>query len=387
MQKGIWLKKNNIKNTYPYLYKNIECDVVVVGGGICGAITAYFLAKDGFKVAVIEKNLIGYNTTCVSSACITDFIDELYTRSNLNKEKNIERKLLDLKKKANSLLDEIIVDINENDYLKRTDYLILNTKMFQKPMIKSEINMRKSIGEKVELNEFNTGINIKQGARMIDSYKFTSKIFEYIASFPNVSIFENTELKDLKSFYDYVEIKTQNNFKIKANSLILTTGIENIQISSIQNIEMYKRFSIAFKTNLQRKMCIKLLNDIPVYLRCDENGNTIISGIDTRYTFKMDNNKYVESLEKENEKKLKSIIYKLFPKVEVSDEIFSYSGNIYTSKDKLPIICEIESIPNVYLNIGMGSSSISQMLIGADILKDAIKGYYKKEMNLFKINR
>ena len=57
MQKGIWLIKNKIKNIYPYLSDNIECDVVIVGGGICGAITAYFLAKDGFKIAVLEKNI------------------------------------------------------------------------------------------------------------------------------------------------------------------------------------------------------------------------------------------------------------------------------------------------------------------------------------------
>ena len=88
MQKGIWLRKNKVRNVYPYLSSNIECDVIVVGGGICGAITAYFLAKDGFKVCVIEKNIIGYNTTGVSSACITDFIDELYTKSCINKEKN-----------------------------------------------------------------------------------------------------------------------------------------------------------------------------------------------------------------------------------------------------------------------------------------------------------
>ena len=103
MQKGIWLKKNKIKNIYPYLSDNMECDVVIVGGGISGAITAYFLAKDGFKIAVIEKNLIGYQTTGVSSACVTDFIDELYIKSTANKEKNMERKLLDLKRKANSL--------------------------------------------------------------------------------------------------------------------------------------------------------------------------------------------------------------------------------------------------------------------------------------------
>ena len=387
MQKGIWLIKNKIKNIYPYLSDNIECDVVIVGGGICGAITAYFLAKDGFKIAVLEKNLIGYNTTGVSSACITDFIDELYIKSNLNKEKNIERKLLDLKRKANSLLDEIIVDIQKSEYLKKSDYTILNTKMFQKSMLKNEINMRKGLGEKVDINDSNSGINIKQGARMIDSYDFASSIFEYISKFPNVNIFENTRLKELRSFYDYVEVETQNDFTIKANSLILTTSVDNLQISNIPNIEVYKRFSIALKTNIKEKMCYKLLNDIPIYIRGDEKGNVIVSGIDTKYSFKMDNYKYIESLEKENEKKLKSTLCKMFPKAEIADEIISYSGNVYISKDNLPVICEIESIPNVYLNIGMGSSSIAHMLIGADILKDAIKGYYKKEMNLFKINR
>lgn len=372
MQKGIWLRKNKIRNIYPYLSENIECDVVIVGGGICGAITAYYLAKDGFKIAVLEKNLIGYNTTGVSSACITDFIDELYIKNNINKEKNIERKLLDLKRKANALLDEIIVDIQKNEYLKKTDYTILNTKMFQKSMLKNEINMRNCIGEKVDVNETNSGINIKQGARMIDSYDFTSRVFEYISNFPNVHIYENTELKEIKSYYDYVEVKTQNDFIIRSNSLILTTSIDNLQISNIPSIEVYKRFSVALKTNLKKKICMKLLNDIPVYIRCDENGNVIISGIDTRYTFKMDNNKYLESLEKENEKRLKSILYKLYPKVEIADEVISYSGNVYSSKDNLPIICEIESIPNVYLNVGMGSSSISQMLIGADILNKFI---------------
>lgn len=387
MQKGIWLKKNKIKNIYPYLSDNMECDVVIVGGGISGAITAYFLAKDGFKIAVIEKNLIGYQTTGVSSACVTDFIDELYIKSTANKEKNMERKLLDLKRKANSLLDEIAVDIQKNEYLKKTDYTILNTRMFQRSMLKNEINIRNDIGEKVDINENNTGINIKQGARMLDSYDFASRIFEYISRFPNVHIFENTELKEMKSFYDFVEIKTQNDFWIKSGALILTTGIGNIQIPNISNVEMYKRFSVALKTNLKKRVCVKMLNDIPIYIRCDENGNAIVSGIDTRYSFKMDNEKYLSALEKENGKKLKSIMYKLFPKVEISDEIINYSGNIYSSKDNLPIICEIENVPNVYLNVGMGSSSISQMLIGADILKEAIKGYYKKEMNLFKITR
>ena len=393
MQTGFWLKKNKINNIYPYLSKNMDCDVIVVGGGICGAITSYFLAKDGFKIAVLEKNIIGYKNTSISSACITDFIDDLYIRNIKDGNDNLKRKIYDLKKKANTLLDEILVDIQKQEYLKKTDYTIVNTKMFQKGMLKNETNIRGKLGEKsevinnIEYINSNSGVNVKNGARMLDAYDFTSKIFEYISSFPNVYIFENTTLKNINASYDYVEVTTQNNFKIKGTSLILTTGIDILPIANLPNIEVYKRFSLVTNTNLNKRICVKVLNDIPIYIRNDEKGNMIISGIDTKYIAKMENNKYMEMLEKENARKLRSIITKLLYKVEMSNEIGVYSGNIYITKDIMPIIGEIEEIPNTYINLGVGSSSIAQMLVGADILRDAIKGYYKKEMNLFKIRR
>ena len=393
MQKGFWLNKNKITNVYPYLSKNMECDVIIVGGGICGAITSYFLAKDGFKVAVIEKNIIGYKNTSLSSACITDFVDDLYIKNSKDTKDNIRRKIFDMKKRANALLDEILVDIQKQEYLKKTDYTLLNNKMFQKGLFRSEANIREELGEKAELLEdidyMNThcAVNVKGGSRMIDAYDFTSKIFEYISSFPNVYIFENTKLKNINANYDYVEITTQNDFKIKASSLILTTGIDSFALSKIPNIEVYRRFSIVTNTNLNKRMCIKLLNDIPIYIRNDERGNMIVSGIDTKYIAKMENEKYIDMLKKDNARRLVSVISKLFPKTEISKEIGMYSGNIYVTKDNMPIIGEIEDIPNTYINLGVGSSSISQMLIGADILKDAIKGYYKKEMNLFKLTR
>ena len=393
MQKGVWLNKNKITNVYPYLSKNMECDVIIVGGGICGAITSYFLAKDGFKVAVIEKNIIGYKNTSLSSACITDFVDDLYIKNSKDTKDNIRRKIFDMKKRANALLDEILVDIQKQEYLKKTDYIILNNKMFQKGLFRSEASIREELGEKAELLEdidyMNThcAVNIKGGSRMIDAYDFTSKIFEYISSFPNVYIFENTKLKNINANYDYVEITTQNDFKIKASSLILTTGIDSFALSKIPNIEVYRRFSIVTNTNLNKRICAKLLNDIPIYIRNDERGNMIVSGIDTKYIAKMENEKYIDMLKKDNARRLVSVISKLFPKTEISEEIGMYSGNIYVTKDNMPVIGEIEDVPNTYINLGVGSSSISQMLIGADILKDAIKGYYKKEMNLFKLTR
>ncbi len=380
MKKGIWIDK--IKNTYPYISKNMEADVCIVGGGICGAITAFFLAKDGFKVIVIDKNIIGHVNTCISSACITDFIDGLYVRN-----KELERKLYELKKKTNALLDEILVDIGMQEYIPRVDYNVHNLKLFQKGVLNQEMKIRGRLGDKIEKDE-KGNYSIYHGARIIDPYLLTTKIFEYLNTFPNVSIYENTELVKFIPSYDYVTIITQNDFRIVCNALIITTSINDLPISNLSNIDVYRRFSVSLNTNITGKeQVIKILNDIPLYIRINKDGKVVISGIDTKYNIKMNNPKVISALESDNKRKLLNVLAKMYPKYEFAESIEINSGNILSTKDNLPLITEIPNMSNVYVNIGIGSSSISHMLIGADILKDAIKGYYKKEMNLFKIIR
>lgn len=382
MQKGIWIDDNTNIKVYPYLNKDIETDVVVVGGGVSGAITAFFLAKEGFDVVVLEKNIIGCSNTSLSCGTITDFTDQMYIKVEKDKE-TINK----MQRKANKLLDEILVDINNNKDLKRINHNIITTKMFQKGMFKAEQEKRNTLGQKVELLEKGNGIVIEEESRLIDTYELTAQIINYLNKFPNVHIYENTSLISFNSNYNGVEITTNNDFKIKAGSLILTTSVDGLNIASIPNSQLYRRFGIKLKTNFKEELSLKVLNDIPIYIRVDNFGNMIVSGIDTKYSYRMENSKVIEMLEKENEKRLIGLVAKIFPKIEIAEEIISFSGNILDTKDKLPIISEIDKLPNVYLNIGVGCSAIANVLVGADILKEAVQGYYKKEASLFKLNR
>ena len=70
-----WEKKSKIAKTYPYLTNDISFDVLFIGGGINGAITAYFLAKEGAKVVVVEKNILGYGSTSAASALLEYQLD------------------------------------------------------------------------------------------------------------------------------------------------------------------------------------------------------------------------------------------------------------------------------------------------------------------------
>lgn len=57
------------------LIKNEKCDVCIVGAGIAGLTVAYFLAREGKSVIVLEKNAIGQGETIHTSAHLSNAID------------------------------------------------------------------------------------------------------------------------------------------------------------------------------------------------------------------------------------------------------------------------------------------------------------------------
>ena len=53
----IFTNINEHKNKYPYLTKNIDTDVCIIGGGITGAITSYYFSKENNHSAEHTKDL------------------------------------------------------------------------------------------------------------------------------------------------------------------------------------------------------------------------------------------------------------------------------------------------------------------------------------------
>lgn len=391
IRNSLWNNDTKITKTYPYLYEDKYVDVVIVGGGIAGALTAFFLAKDGYKIAVVEKNLVGFRNTSLDAGIITDFTEELYIKSYKNLKENVKFNIFELNNKANALLDEIAVDINYPELIEKVDYNIVNTKHFQKGNMKEESSVRTSCGQKAEFAKETCTVDVRNYARLINPYELTLKIFEYLSSFPNVEIYENTMVKNISeqrnkiTLEQEIKVESNNGFCITSHHIIFTTPIPNLGINTLPYIEKFRRFEIVSDTDLDKKICKKILNDIPIYLRVKDK-KAIVTGLDLKYLAKMEDKKQIEPLEEEQGKKLLNSLEKIYPNNTFSN-VVCLSTNIYKSVDQLPIISEIEDFPNAYLNIGMGSSKIKHAVIGGYLLKEALKGYYKKEMNYFKIFR
>ncbi len=75
---SLWLNEN--KQNYPAINEAEKADAVIVGGGLAGITTAYYLAKSGLNVILLEASRIGGGVTGHTSAHITSQHDMTYAR-------------------------------------------------------------------------------------------------------------------------------------------------------------------------------------------------------------------------------------------------------------------------------------------------------------------
>ncbi|MBN8797933.1 MAG: FAD-dependent oxidoreductase, partial [Stenotrophomonas nitritireducens] len=65
-----WAVRNGLMRAYPPLRQALRCDVLVIGGGITGALVADELARHGHDVAVVEQRDIGWGSSAASTALL-----------------------------------------------------------------------------------------------------------------------------------------------------------------------------------------------------------------------------------------------------------------------------------------------------------------------------
>ena len=82
--KSIWIN-NKVKNEmFSKLDKNIECDVLIIGGGMAGLSTAYHIMESKKKVVLIEKDKCGMGATSKNTGKLTWMQGLIYSKLSKN---------------------------------------------------------------------------------------------------------------------------------------------------------------------------------------------------------------------------------------------------------------------------------------------------------------
>ena len=67
-----WIESTkNFKKDYPSISEDISVDVCIIGAGLVGITSAYFLSDSNLKIAVIERDKVCNHVSAHSTAKIT----------------------------------------------------------------------------------------------------------------------------------------------------------------------------------------------------------------------------------------------------------------------------------------------------------------------------
>lgn len=70
-----WLVKNGLIHFYPSLREDIKTEILIVGGGITGALMAHQCMEDGYRTTLIDRREIANGSTSATTSMLQYEID------------------------------------------------------------------------------------------------------------------------------------------------------------------------------------------------------------------------------------------------------------------------------------------------------------------------
>ena len=137
---SIW-NKNEIKRDIQQLNKDIETDILIIGAGITGMTTAYYL-KDN-NVCVVDSNRIGHGVTLNTTAKINYFQERIYTKIKSVRNEEIAKQYLKSQISAIKDIKKIIEKENIDCDFKRVDSYVFSNKESEIEKLKKEVEFLK----------------------------------------------------------------------------------------------------------------------------------------------------------------------------------------------------------------------------------------------------
>lgn len=391
-----WLIKNGLPFTYPKLLKNIKTHVVILGGGITGAIQAYFLAKSGIDFVVVEKRSIGLGSTCASTSLLQYQIDT--SLSELTELVGKDHAVRSYQLCADSIftLEKISNDIGYENFERKPTLFYASYKK-DIPFILKEHELHKKHGFEVELwdeKKIKKNFGFSSPAAMyshhsatIDAYKFCHEAMQFVIK-KGYQVFDRTEITKITHAKNGVNLKTEDGFTLEADWLIYANGYEVVNYLDKKVVDLNTTWAV-ISEQIQQKgkfwkdnALIWETKEPYLYMRSTNDNRIIVGGRDEE----MNNAGKRDDMLKKKAEQLQQDFVKLFPEIPFKTE-FEWAGTFGSTKDGLPYIGEFKPKPRGLFALGFGGNGITFSAIAAQIITDKILGKENPDEEIFSFER
>ena len=391
-----WLVRHGLPFDYPTLREDIKTDVVVMGGGISGALISYYLTAAGVDHIVVDGRTIGLGSTCASTSLLQYEIDVPLCK--LQYKVGLYNAV-----RAYRLCDESIDTLNtiaskiKFDEFEKLESLYYAASKRDEKFIAEEFNIRKKHGFSVKLLEgediFKTfklnapnAILSAQGAQT-NAYSFAHALHQNSIK-KGAKVYDRTCVSKIENRKEDVKLTTEKGNTIVTKKLVFATGYESVKYIDKKIVDLQSTYAMcseqgnAIAAPFAHKVLLWNTDEPYLYLRTTPDNRILMGGRDEKF---FNPKKRDELLANKKELLLKDF-NKLYPEVEFKPE-FSWCGTFGATKDGLPFIGEYKKLPNSYFGLGFGGNGITFSLIAAEILKDLITGKKNNDSEIFSFSR
>ena len=390
------LIKHGLLFNYPKLNKNLETDVLVVGGGISGALVAWHLIKRGIGCVLADSRTIGLGSTCASTGLLQYEIDTAL--SELKDIVGLKQavRAYHLCRQAIYELGDISKEIGFNEFeYKRSLYYAAHKKDIS--FLRDEFTIRKESGFDIEYLSAaalkkEVGFNapaalLSNDGAQVDAYLFSHRLLQH-ATKHGLLVFDRTKIINLGYQNKNSIFKTEDKFTIKAKRIVYATGYESVKYLSKSIVKLLSTFATVSEHMDYDSRVHK--NDLMIwntanpylYMRTTHDGRILIGGRDENFYNPLKRDKMI----KRKAVQLAEDFKTLFPAVDFKPE-FSWAGTFGATKDGLPFIGNYKPIRNGYFALGFGGNGITFSQVAATIIADLIEGKNNSDARLFSFDR
>lgn len=391
-----WLMKSGIVKPYVSLQENIQVDVAIMGGGISGALIAYYLANEDTSSCVIDRRHIGMGSTAASTALLQYEIDTPIRKLKEYVGLYNAIKSYELCRKAIYDIQNICGRLNKSaSFSLRPSLHYASFKSHLKGLYE-EYSLRKTYGFDVKWMESDElqdkfaltapGAIFSGDGAEVDAYLLTHYLLSHYQA-KGHAVYDNTDVIKISYNKRGVELETADGYKINAKKLVIACGYESLKYIPKKVAELHSTYALVTEPLRQHKLWYK--NSLVwetanpyLYFRAVDGNRILIGGKDDKFynpdvrdaRIKRKSKALIDSFQK----KMKGIPAK-------AD--FSWAGTFAVTKDGLPYIGSIPGMPHTYFALGFGGNGITFSVIAAEMIRDLVRKGNSPNSDLFSFNR
>ncbi|MBE1441996.1 NAD(P)/FAD-dependent oxidoreductase [Paenibacillus sp. OAS669] len=383
---------------YPSLEEDITCDVLIIGGGVAGALCGYYLMKQGVNAVLVDKRSIGAGTTAANSGILQCSNDKSLTSCIHSFGEQNGVRFYQLCRDAVNELGRICAELDlDAEYLKRS-CLYVASQENDLASLRKEYELLHRYGFSVSYWEeeqisrsfsfHKPGAIYSEGDAVFNPYKLANGLIEILSRKFGLRVYTDTEIRSHVAYENHLVFHTRTRRTITAAKAVIATGYEAQMMKRNPNAMLESTFAVATQ-RLKAfpgwyEQCLIWETARPyLYIRTTADNRIIIGGMDEATA----NAQERDAMLLRKKELLLAETIKLFPELGRLQAEYSWSATFGSTHDGLPLIGTQEEFPHCYFALGYGGNGTVYCTIAGQIISSLIASGSHPDAHLFRFDR